>query len=236
MNDSESALAAALHNAVGEPPHDIEPQQLLAVARRRPQRFRLVAGIAAGAVVLAVVVGVGLIVSHGRHSAARLPASGRSDPVVPTAAPRINAVHAPTVIRFDGIGAVDLGESSAALQTAGFRSTRSADGCRQFSRDPHGLYVTLDPRIDEVVAVDPVGNPTYRTAAGIHIGSSSAQVQRAYAGHRFVMYPDGGFGQGSSGFLVAERSGWIGFTVRDGAVVGIKVGDRSHATNAESGC
>ncbi|MCW2522969.1 MAG: hypothetical protein JWO63_1304 [Frankiales bacterium] len=138
-------------------------------------------------------------------------------------------------IGFDGIGAIALGMTSGQLEGTGYSASSNTDGCQSF-RKGAGLVVTLAPSRDAVVAINAFADPSYRTVDGIGVGSSLAQVQSAYQGQIIELHLDGSFGQGSSGVLVQGSGGWIGFTISDGKVAALKVGDHVHATNDEAGC
>lgn len=152
----------------------------------------------------------------------------------------------PDAVSFTGVGNVRLGQTAAQLRAVGFGAGQTlANGCTTYERpsgiEPKqsetGLVVTVDPARDAVIAIDAAGHPRgYVSTAGVSVNSTVADVLDAYQGHTIEKHLDHDFGQGSSGLLVAGDGGWIGFTVTEGKVSGIKVGDKAHATNGEAGC
>jgi hypothetical protein len=153
-------------------------------------------------------------------------------PAQPTSAS--TAVDAKAVT-FDGVGNLKLGMTRSQLEAAGYTGSPTTDGCVSFQA-ASGVVITLAPGQDAVVAISTLNDPTYQTVEGIRVGSSFAQLQSGYRGHVIETKMDRSFGQGSSGVLVQGEGGWIGFTISNGMVSGLKVGDHGHATNAEVGC
>lgn len=156
------------------------------------------------------------------------------------------AFRGPDVVDFKGVGDVRLGQTAAQLEVERFGAGQSlADGCTEYQRasglDSPGaetaLVATVDPATGKVIAIDMALHArSFVSAAGISVDSTTADVLAAYKGHTIEQHLAGDFGQGSSGILVEGDGGWIGFTIKDGKVSGIKVGDKAHATNGEAGC
>ena len=127
--------------------------------------------------------------------------------------------------------------NSAQLRTLGYTaSPGDYYGCVSYSKlSDYEPTVTFDPVTDSVVAVTA---PPYESGTAANIGTSStqAEVLKAYAGRTVETHLAGDFGQGSDGILVGGAGGWIGFSLDNGFVSSIKVGDKIHATNDEAGC
>lgn len=64
MTDFGDRLTRVLHDAVPDPPHDIDPAALRATPARRERRKRVLASTLAAATVAAVAIGVPIVVHH----------------------------------------------------------------------------------------------------------------------------------------------------------------------------
>lgn len=219
--------------------------------------------LAAALVVIVVGAGWALTRSTGRDdarpaatdSATPSPSSSAPTPsgsatpsvsTTPSATPSATAPSTPlpvdpTVFRFDGVGPLRLGMSSAGLIALGYTSSGpNSFGCAQYFKGgaQQSLSVIVDPVLDRVRSIGTLfATADYRTEAGIQVGSTEAEVRAAYAGYQIQDLLDRGFGQGSSGLLVAGPRSYLGFTIVDGAVAGIEIADDpDFATNAEVSC
>jgi hypothetical protein len=158
------------------------------------------------------------------------------NPGTGTPDPSGTATTNPSVVRFDGVGALRLGMTRTQVEALGLTGETLSDGCVQLVDNIRGPYVILDPRSDQVIKINLSDSPDYHTAAGIHLGSSVATVRATYAGHTIE---DVNFGQGpNDGIIVQGDGGWLGFSVNSGTneVTSIKVAQKKYATNAEIGC
>lgn len=141
-------------------------------------------------------------------------------------------------IGFHGVRGVHLGESVHELKRHGYHGQKLTSGCTQYTKGSTGLYVLASQTSHRVLAVDPVGDPRYRTPAGIHIGSSLHAVEHAYRHHKIVKRLNSGFGQGASGLLVkGPARSWLGFAIGNSKkVFDIKLGRRHYADAEEAPC
>src|SRR5258707_6834060 len=94
MTDLGDRLARVLHDAVPEPPHELDPAAIRASATHRERRKRLLAPALAAAAVAAVAIG-GPLPRHplATHQPPRPPRPAPPPPPPPVPPPRVR--HAP---------------------------------------------------------------------------------------------------------------------------------------------
>lgn len=144
----------------------------------------------------------------------------------------------PAVFRFDGVGPLRLGMSVSEVEALGYSGgSISVYGCAQYlnGSPQESLSVIVDPVLSRVVSIGTMFDTApYRTALGIRVGSTAAEVRAAYAGYAIT---DREFGQASTGLLITGPSTYLGFTIKDGVVSGMKVANAPDlATNSEVSC
>jgi len=125
----------------------------------------------------------------GRHAVGLLAAFGIAACDTGTggsAVPRAKPLTENTPVSIDGIGPIKIGMTSAeADRAAGIHIAVPGDttGCRFGlpQAGPAGLSFMLTDGI--IVRIDVVDNVRIATAAGAHVGSSEADIERLYAPH-----------------------------------------------------
>ncbi|MFI5591808.1 hypothetical protein ACIA5G_42640 [Amycolatopsis sp. NPDC051758] len=165
------------------------------------------------------------------------------------------SVPDPHVVRFDGIGPLNIGLTAKDLRGRGYTDQgnaydQSAPSCVRYAKDGQALSLSVEARTGRVLAVRNFGgDQALRTQiGGIRVGSTLAELRKAFTGYSIDEQLDLDFGQGSNGVVVSSAQGAIGFGLEDGSpgdyaagrakvtyLAG--VGSPGHApTNREDGC
>ncbi len=161
----------------------------------------------------------------------------------------------PHVVRFDGVGPLNLALTANDLRERGYTDQGNAydqnsPSCVRYAKDGQSLSASVEAKTGRVLAVRNFGgDQTLRTqVGGIRVGSTLAELRKAFAGYTIDEQLDLDFGQGSNGVVVSSAKGAIGFGLENGSqndytagrakvsyVAG--VGLPGHApTNREDGC
>ncbi|WP_372671096.1 hypothetical protein [Amycolatopsis kentuckyensis] len=161
----------------------------------------------------------------------------------------------PHVVRFDGVGSLNFDLTANDLRERGYTDQGNAydqnsPSCVRYAKGNQSLSVSVEAKTGRILAVRNFGgDQALRTqVGGIRVGSTLAELRKAFAGYTIDEQLDLDFGQGSNGVVVSSAKGAIGFGLEDRSqadyaagqakvsyIVG--VGLPGHApTNREEGC
>lgn len=158
----------------------------------------------------------------------------------------------PDVVRFDGIGDLNLSMTAADLLALGFVDMDNLyegpdAACVRYARAQGGLAASVESASGRVLAIVNAGGRELRTEVGaIGVGSTLAKIREVFGGPEFRIeeYLDADFGQGTNGVVVHGPGGSIGLALDGGVadeiaavtwVAGVGLPE-SPPTAAETGC
>ncbi|PRY38851.1 hypothetical protein CLV43_108251 [Umezawaea tangerina] len=161
----------------------------------------------------------------------------------------------PKVIGFGGVGTFTLGLTATELGAMGFAnkgnqySGMTAE-CVGYAKSGSPLTFSVESKTGRVLSINTAGtDPSLRTEiGGIRVGSTLADVRKAFAGYEIEEHLAADFGQGSNGVIINGPSGSIGLSLTDATPTDYAsgrptvsflngVGVPGHApTNKEDGC
>ncbi|GLY43406.1 hypothetical protein Amsp01_094290 [Amycolatopsis sp. NBRC 101858] len=128
----------------------------------------------------------------------------------------------PHAVRFDGIGALSLSLTARDLKTQGYVDTGNAydqtsPSCVRYAKDGENLSFSVEAKTGRVLAIRNFGgDQALHTQIGaIRVGSTLAQLRKAFAGYSVDERLAGDFGQGSNGVIVSSPAGAIGLGLAD---------------------
>lgn len=126
------------------------------------------------------------------------------------------------VVRFDGIGALSLRVTARELKAQGYADVgngydQTSPSCVRYAKDGEALSFSVETKTGRVLAIRNFGgDQALHTQIGsIRVGSTLAQVRKAFTGYTVEEHLDGDFGQGSNGVIINSGAGAIGLGLAD---------------------